>query len=80
MNGTRVPGTAKIFKYGRVSAMNLCGQTNNSKSQHTCMHVTMILYAMNTCGQVTLTSATCLTWIACEDSTFSTVCLTFYGF
>ena len=36
MNGTRVPGTAKIFKYGRVSAMNLCGQTDNSKPQHAC--------------------------------------------
>ena len=39
MNGTRVPSTAKIFKYGRNSAMNACGQTNNSKPQHACMHV-----------------------------------------
>ena len=47
MNGTRVPGTAKIFKYGRNSAMNLCGQTDNSKPEH----VPMIWYTVNAYGQ-----------------------------
>ena len=39
MNGTRVSGTAKMFKYGggNSATMNACGQTYSGKPHHMCV-------------------------------------------